>query len=160
MLVPSLVNCSCFSSLVSRWFQLGHRPTPWMGAYECSKAAVRFLTEVLELECKPFNIKVMLVAPCVVATKIYKNHKLLELPENSLYKMFLHNIRARIANGLVHSNAMTAAEFAGRVISKADVARPPYYIMDGGNYWWFKLLSWLPRRLMLYIMWKRYSGPA
>lgn len=128
-----------------------------MGAYECSKAAVKLFSEVLELECRPLNIKVMHIAPLVVATRIYKNCKDFNLPDTSLYKGFLNHIRTRIAHGTVQQNSMSAEEFAEIVVSKAVLAKPPFYIMEGGRYWTFKLLSWLPRWMMLNILWKRFS---
>jgi len=138
---------------------VGEMPTPWMGAYEASKAAVKVMTEVLEMECRPLNIKVTLVAPASVSTKIYKTFKDFELPPNSLYKRFIENIRERVAHGNVQKTTMPANEFAEIIISKAVSPRPPTYILAGGNSWLFWSFLWLPRRVMLNLLWNRYSTP-
>jgi len=131
-----------------------------MGAYEASKAAVKVMTEVLSLECKPLNINVMLVVPAAVTTKIYKNFKDFQLPPDSLYTQFLHNIRERTAHGQVQKKSMSADEYAGIVIEKAVRRRPPYYVLAGENSWLYWFLLWLPRRWMLNILWKKFSRPA
>ena len=40
-------------------------PTPWTGVYCASKAALHSLTQVLQMECKPLNISVVLVTDIV-----------------------------------------------------------------------------------------------
>ncbi len=46
-----------------------HLPTPLLGAYRASKAALNALADVLALECRPFGIRVSCVEPGMVATE-------------------------------------------------------------------------------------------
>ncbi|KIJ36470.1 hypothetical protein M422DRAFT_261228 [Sphaerobolus stellatus SS14] len=138
---------------------VGEIPTPWMGAYEASKAAVKVMTEVLSLECKPLDIRVMLLAPASVTTQIYKSYKDFQLPDGSLYQKYLPNIKDRVAHGKVQKVTMSAERFADEVITKAVSKRPPYYLLLGGGSWLFRFLCLLPRRLMLNLVWRRYSKP-
>lgn len=47
-------------------------PTPLLGAYRASKAALNALADVLSLECRPFGIRVGRVEPGMVATEFSK----------------------------------------------------------------------------------------
>ena len=133
-------------------------PTPWTGHYDASKAAVRIMTEVLGLECKPFNIKVMLVSAASVQSKIIGKHDNFQLPSESLYSKFFPNIRARL-EAARDKAAMETGAFAEEIISKADSANPPSYLLAGGKAGTYKLLSYLPRSWVLSMMWNMFSKP-
>ncbi|KAF7795725.1 hypothetical protein EIP86_006890 [Pleurotus ostreatoroseus] len=136
----------------------GQFPTPWTGHYDASKAAVRIMTEVLGLECKPFNIKVMLVSAASVRSKIIGKHDNFQLPSESLYGKFFPNIRARL-EAARDKAAMETGAFAEEIISKADSANPPSYLLAGGKAGTYKLLSYLPRSWVLSMMWNMFSKP-
>ncbi|KAF7345618.1 NAD-P-binding protein [Mycena venus] len=137
---------------------VGEFPTPWMGVYDSSKAAVRLLTEVLSMECKPFDIRVMLVAPGSIQSKIIEKHDHFQLAPNSIYGAFFHNIRQRL-EAARDKLAMPADKFAEEIVTKALRPNPPSYVLTGGNSTLFRFLAFLPRRLYLSIIWGMFSKP-
>jgi short-subunit dehydrogenase len=135
-------------------------PTPWNGIYSASKAALHTLTEVLQMECRPFNIDVMLVSPGTVRSNIADNQAaIFKLPLDSLYTRYLHNIMERMYSSQGEQTMATDA-FAQEVVSKALRKEPPSYMTTGGRTTLFALLKWLPRAWALYFMWRRFSKPV
>ncbi|KAF8519345.1 NAD-P-binding protein [Hysterangium stoloniferum] len=137
---------------------VGEVPTPWMGIYETTKAAVKVFTEVLEMECRPFNIDVMLLAPAGVKTNIYNNYQNFQFREGSLYAKFLYHVRKRLRG--MGDKAMPASNFAESVISKAVQRNPPKYILLGAGSTLFRFLRSIPRQWRLNITWWTYSRPV
>jgi len=138
---------------------VGDIPTPWNGTYCASKAALHSLTEVLEMECRPFNIKVMLLTPGSVKSNISNNEAaVFKLSPDSLYTSYLHNILARL-HASQGKGSMSTDAFAREVVSKALRQNPPSHLTLGGQTTIFALLKWLPRAWMLYIMWQTFSKP-
>ncbi|RDB28761.1 NADPH-dependent 1-acyldihydroxyacetone phosphate reductase [Hypsizygus marmoreus] len=136
---------------------VGEIATPWNGLYCASKAAVQSISDVLYMECKPFNVKVLHVAPGAVVSNISANGGArFSLPENSLYTAFLPNILQRIYASQA-SNAMPADVFAQKVVSKALSRRPPLYMSLGGTSRIFAFFKWLPKTWVLFLMWRVYS---
>jgi short-subunit dehydrogenase len=132
-------------------------PTPWNGIYCASKAALHSISEVLQMECRPFNIDVMLVAPGAVKSNIAKNQEaIFELPPNSLYADYLENILNRL-HASQASNRMPTDAFAELVVTKALQTKPPTYLTAGGNSMLFALLRWLPRAWVLFLMWRKFG---
>ncbi|KDQ17807.1 hypothetical protein BOTBODRAFT_29961 [Botryobasidium botryosum FD-172 SS1] len=131
-------------------------PTPFMGNYSASKAAVHNISELLAMECRPLGVKVMLLQGGTVATNIDKNaENTYVMPENSLYRQYLSRILNR---NWVTDGAMSGQEFAKRVVKKVLVRNPPAYLKVGGKVALMNLLLWLPRQLALWIVWKIASG--
>ena len=109
------------------------------------------------MECRPFNIDVMLVAPAAVKSNISKNQApIFQLPEDSLYRAFLGNIMARM-HASQTSQSMSTDVFAKRVVTKALARKPPSYLSIGGFAIGFYILKWLPRSWMLSFMWRLFS---
>ncbi|KII94107.1 hypothetical protein PLICRDRAFT_153462 [Plicaturopsis crispa FD-325 SS-3] len=139
---------------------VGNTPTPWDGIYAASKSALHTITEVLWMECKPFNIDVMLVAPGAVKSHISHHHNSLHchytLPPDSLYSGYFEQIRARV-NLSQTGGAMDTDVFAERVAAKALASKPPVYVTLGGSAWVFGVLRWVPRVWVLGYMWRRFS---
>ncbi|KAG1738180.1 hypothetical protein EDD22DRAFT_338364 [Suillus occidentalis] len=130
----------------------GNIATPWNGLYSAAKAAVRALSDVLAMECEPFGVKVMLVAPGQVRSNITANQAAtLELSPTSIYKPYFDRVYERL-NGSQAKGSMDADEFARRVVVKALSPNPPSYISLGGMSSLFGFLSWLPRWLVLWIV--------
>lgn len=131
--------------------------TPWNGIYCASKAAMQSISDVLSMECKPFNISVFHVAPSSVVSNISANaaSKYI-LPDDSLYSAFLPNIMQRIYASQTKMS-MPTDEFARRVVGKALQEKPPLYLAAGGNAWLFTILKWLPKRWVLFLMWREHS---
>jgi 1-acylglycerone phosphate reductase len=120
------------------------------------------LSDVLSMECKPLNISVMHVAPASIVSNISTNGAArYTLPSTSLYAAFLPNIMQRIYASQ-HKGSMPTEEFARRVVEKALPANnskrgPPVYLSAGGGAFMFTVLRWLPRSLLLYLMWRVHS---
>jgi len=132
-------------------------PTPWNGIYSASKAALHSISEVLQMECRPFNIDVMLVAPGAIKSNIAKNQQaIFKLPADSLYTDYLENILNRL-HASQAPNRMPTDAFAKLVVTKALQKKPPTYLTAGGNSTLFALLNWLPRAWVLFLMWRQFS---
>ncbi|TDL28242.1 oxidoreductase [Rickenella mellea] len=132
-------------------------PTPWNGVYAASKAATHSLSEVLEMECKPLGVNVMLVVPGPIKSNIADNHsKIFILPPASLYKQYLDQIVQRMYTSQGQGSMPTAA-FARQVVSKAMRSQPPRYVMLGGPTYLYTLLKWMPRAFVLWLMWRKFS---
>ncbi|KAF8349696.1 oxidoreductase [Amanita rubescens] len=132
---------------------VGEIPTPWNGIYCSTKAAVYSLSEVMNMECRPFGISVMHVAPGAVKSNIADNAAAqYALPPSSLYKAYLPNIVKRMyaSQG---PGSMSTEKFAEDVVSKALKTSPPSYMMGGGLIRMFSVAKWLPRGLLLSVVW-------
>ncbi|OJA15127.1 hypothetical protein AZE42_11094 [Rhizopogon vesiculosus] len=131
---------------------VGNIPTAWNGLYCAAKAAVHALSDVLAMECKPFGVKVMLVAPGSVKSNISANQAAtLELPPTSIYKAYFDRVYERMyaSQG---KESMATDEFARRVVAKALSPSPPGYMTLGGSARLFAFFQWLPRQLVIWIM--------
>ncbi|KAF8513866.1 NAD-binding protein [Gautieria morchelliformis] len=137
---------------------VGEYATPWMGTYDSSKGAVRILTEVLAMECKPFNISVMLLATSSIQSKFIDKQDQYQLPPDSIYTSYAHNVRGRLEAGR-SSSAMPSDTFAAEVASKVLSKTPPSYLRIGGKAWLFSLFDFLPRSLVLSLLWNTFSKP-
>jgi short-subunit dehydrogenase len=133
------------------------RSSPWTGTYCASKAALNSISEGLYMELKPFGIHVLHVAAGAVRSNIATNGlNRFSLPENTLYSQFVHNIIDR-TNCSQDYTSIRSNEFAKRVVANALKSNPPRYMTLGGRSLMFSILWWLPRSLVLYFLWKRFS---
>ncbi|KAG2157478.1 hypothetical protein DEU56DRAFT_22233 [Suillus clintonianus] len=131
---------------------VGNIPTPWNGLYCAAKAAVRAFSDVLTMECKPFGVKVMLVAPGQVQSNITANQAAtLELSSTSIYEPYFDRIYERMRGSQAKGN-MPTDEFARRVVAKVLSPNPPSYMSLGGKSGLFEFFYWLPRWLVLWII--------
>lgn len=137
---------------------VGETPTPWAGVYCASKSAVHALTETLQMEARALSpdIHVTLVAPGGVISNLPTNSKF-ELPSTSLFKAYLPAIVARLESSQKDGSMPTAA-FASRVADAA-LARKgaPRYLTLGGNSGLFAVFKWLPKGLVLWILWRNLA---
>ncbi|KAI0066439.1 NAD-P-binding protein [Artomyces pyxidatus] len=134
----------------------GEIPVPWAGIYAASKAAVHSMTEILSMECRPFNIDVMLVSPGGVKSNIADNYiDRLTLPENTLYKDYIEGIMKRLTTS--QDGGMATEVFAAKVVAKVLAPKPISYFTLGKNAMAFAFYKWLPRRWVLNAMWKRFT---
>ncbi|KAG2116600.1 uncharacterized protein F5147DRAFT_568200 [Suillus discolor] len=132
---------------------VGNIATPWNGLYSAAKAAVRALSDVLAMECKPFGVKVMLVAPGQVRTNITANQAAtLELSPTSIYKPYYFDRVYERLDGSQAKGSMDADEFARRVVAKVLSPSPPSYMALGGKSRLFGFFQWLPHWLALWIV--------
>jgi len=136
---------------------VGDTPVPWNGLYSATKAAAHMISEVLSMECRPFNVQVMNVVPGSVRSSIAANMAAnFTLPPDSLYTAFLPNMIKRI-NASQTESSMPTALFAKAVVSKALSKRPPLRFTAGGNSTAFTIFRWLPRFFVLGYLWRMYS---
>ncbi|KZP25419.1 NAD-binding protein [Athelia psychrophila] len=136
---------------------VGNITTPWNGIYSASKAALHAMTEVLAMECRPFNVNVMLVAPGAVRSNIASNQEArFALPEESMYTKYLPGILARLHSSQ-NSTSMPTADFARLVVGKCLQRNPPFYVTAGGASTIFAFLEWLPRAFTMWFLWRRFS---
>ncbi|KAH9486548.1 Short-chain dehydrogenase cctT [Psilocybe cubensis] len=136
---------------------VGEISTPWSGIYCASKAAVNTLSEVLSMELQPLNISVLHVAPGAVQSNIANNGaSRFSLEPGSLYTDYMSDILRRISSSQ-GPNSMPSQVFARKVVGNALRKSPPRYMTLGGNATLFKVFKWLPRSIVLYLLWKAYS---
>ncbi|KAJ7239265.1 NAD-P-binding protein [Mycena rebaudengoi] len=140
---------------------MGEIPTPWAGVYASSKAALHSASEVMQMECRPFNIKVMLVCPGGIKSNVAQNASThFELQPSSLYQQYLPNIIKRMWSSQ-DTSSISAEEFAKVVAKKSLAPNPPLYLKNiGSNSMVFAILKWLPREWVLNLMWKLCTGPV
>jgi len=136
---------------------VGEIATPWNGLYCASKAAVQSISDVLRMECKPFNISVFHVAPGGIQSNLSANgSSRFSLPDTSLYTAFLPNIVQRI-HASQAAGSMPTDVFAKQVVMNALRRNPPSYLSTGSNATLFAIFKWLPKAWVLWLMWKVYS---
>ncbi|KIY50436.1 oxidoreductase [Fistulina hepatica ATCC 64428] len=137
---------------------VGAIPTPWNGVYAASKAALRSLTDSLDMECRPFNIRITLLIPGAVKSNIANNEAATvnAFSENSLYYKFRQNIADRLWRSQ-GADAMPTDAFAERVVKQLLHQPPPRYITAGGLIYQFKIMGWLPRTFVLWFLWRLMS---
>ncbi|KAG2055183.1 NAD(P)-binding protein [Suillus hirtellus] len=130
----------------------GNIPTPWNGIYCAAKAAVHALSDTLAMECKPFGVKVVLVAPGSVKSNISTNQAAtLELSPTSIYKPYFDRVYERLHLSQA-KGCMPTDEFARRVVAKVLSPNPPTYISLGTSSRLFAFFHWLPHWLVLWIL--------
>ncbi|KAJ7132233.1 oxidoreductase [Mycena epipterygia] len=134
---------------------LAQFPVPWTAIYGSSKAAIHTLTEVLSMECKPFNVHVVLASAGAVRSKIIDKQDNFALAPNSLYGDFFKGIRIMI--DMIRDNEMPTDVFTEGIVSKVLRTKPPRFISTGGNVTFFRLLGYLPRSIYLAVVWWMFS---
>ena len=120
------------------------------------------MSQVLAMECQPYNVKVLHVAPGAIKSNISNNGTTqFSLPENSLWKEYLPDMIRRI-HASQGSSAMPNEAFAKVVVGKALRKNNSFYsyLTLGGQAFLFSILKWLPRLTVLKLMWKTYSKKA
>lgn len=128
--------------------------------YSASNVALHTITEVLQMECRPFNINVMLVSPRAIKSEIANNQNAhFKLPYDPLYGDFVDNMIQRMGASQ-GANSMPTVAFAKLVVKKSLQTKTPSYITAGESSTAFHILKWLPRALVLWLMWRRFSEPA
>jgi len=129
-------------------------PLPWGGIYAATKSAVHAITEALEMECRPFNIKVLLVAPGGVKSNIAANQSY-DPPPDTLYGKYVDKVLAR--RDVSQASPMPTDVFAKQVVTKALATSPPSYMTLGKSAMLFWFLTWLPRRWVLSYFLNRFG---
>lgn len=133
-------------------------PLPWGGIYAATKSAIHAITDALEMECRPFNIKVMLVAPGGIKSNLAANQDYIP-PPDTLFGKYLEKILAR-RDISQSSSPMSTDAFAKKVVTKALAPNPPSYLTLGKSSTLFWFLTWLPRNWVLSFFWKRFGDTS
>ncbi|TFY51579.1 hypothetical protein EVG20_g10935 [Dentipellis fragilis] len=81
-----------------------------------------------------------------------------ELPPNSIYGTFFHNIRQQLEASR-GPDAIPTDALAEVIISKALRHNPPAYILTGGKAGMFRVFAFLPQSWYLSIIWNMFSKP-
>jgi short-subunit dehydrogenase len=109
------------------------------------------------MELKPFNISVLHVSPGAVKSNIASSGAArFSLAPNTLYSEYLPDIMRRI-NASQGAHSMSGAAFAKKVVASALSTKPPRYMTLGGNAGLFSFFKWLPRGLVLLLLWRKFS---
>jgi len=136
----------------------GEAPLPWGGVYAATKASVRSISESLYMECAPFNIHVTHINAGGVRTNIAQNSaKSFGLVEGSFYSNWLDAMLKRMRMNET-SLSLPAQKFAQQVVHNALSRRPPRFVSLGGGSRTFTVLRWLPRGVLLWMVWKLTAG--
>ena len=103
------------------------RPNPWNGVYCATKAALHSLTDVLYMECTPFNINVVLLAPGAVRSNIAANQAArgIQLPPDSLYQDYFVSVLKKMTWSQ-ESNPMPTDVFALSALGGLIIPNMPF----------------------------------
>ncbi|CAE6370228.1 unnamed protein product [Rhizoctonia solani] len=135
---------------------MGYNTSPWAGMYAATKAAAHAITETLQMEARALspNIRVMLVVTGGVKSNIANNSKFV-LPSTSLFQTYLPNVIARIQSSQT-GPSMPTSEYAKGVVNAAlRKGGAPRTLEIGGHTLLFKIFRWLPRGLVMFILWRQ-----
>lgn len=137
----------------------GNLPSPWWTAYSSSKAALHAHSDIIDMELRPFGIKVLLLAPGFIESNIRANTaaKHTEPPADSLYGPWRKGIDARLEPNPKSSGQMTPTEFARRTVEAALAPNPPSYMSIGGQVTAGWIMTLLPRSWRLNQLWKIFD---
>ena len=127
--------------------------SPLMGAYCASKYAMEAVSDVLRRELRPWNIKVSLLEPGIIGTKIWQKAKaqsegaIKEAPEEmiSLYGPLLERVRKHLED--IEMKAQSPAVVAKAVVHALTAARPKARYRMGPGARAQKVISWLPETI-------------
>ncbi|PIL32478.1 hypothetical protein GSI_05181 [Ganoderma sinense ZZ0214-1] len=133
----------------------GHIPVPWSGVYSATKAALHSLTDTLYMECKPFRIHVVLLAPGAVRSNMIANQApRVRLPPDSLYGDYFDAVLRRLTMGQAN-DPLPADVFARTTVDAVlRAGGPPRYMRLGKTSRLYWVYEWLPRGWVLDWFWK------
>jgi NAD(P)-dependent dehydrogenase (short-subunit alcohol dehydrogenase family) len=131
----------------------GFFASPLMGAYCSSKYAVEAISDVLRRELRPWNIKVSLIEPGIIGTKIWKkagaqaDRAIKEAPDEMirLYGPLIELVRKHIED--IEKRAQPPAVVAKAVVHALTAAHPKARYRVGPSARVQKILSWLPENI-------------
>jgi NAD(P)-dependent dehydrogenase (short-subunit alcohol dehydrogenase family) len=137
---------------------VGLLPTPFAGPYCATKAAVHMLSDVLRMECAPFNIDVIVVQPGGVRSSIADTAAAgLEryAKESSLYHSVYSYIQKRAQAS--QDKPMESEVFAERVAMAILADKAPRRVREGRGARVYPALSRLPAALLDRFMQERFG---
>jgi short-subunit dehydrogenase len=119
-------------TIVNLGSMISFMPVPYMAVYGATKTFVRFFTQALYEECKPFGIHVMIFNPGLTETNFMQAANL----ENDKGKALTAGAKTQTAE-------QVAAEFI-----KAYVKKQPFAVSGAFNRFAVKLLTFIPNKLI------------
>lgn len=127
-------------------------PFPFGSVYSASKAALHQYSNVLRIELKPFDIKVVVMCVAAVDTNIADNRP---LPQSSLYSHIDDGIQARRTMAK-DNNPMHPTTFAKHVVPQVIGSRPKRTVWSGRGAWFLWILSLMPKWVIEYIFYQKF----
>jgi NAD(P)-dependent dehydrogenase (short-subunit alcohol dehydrogenase family) len=144
----------------------GFFASPILGPYCASKYAMEAVTDVMRRELNPWNIKVILLEPGIIATKIWEKSRsraataIKEAPAEvlQLYGPLIERVTKLAADN--EKNAQPPEVVAKAVLHALTASRPKTRYRIGPRARLQKVLSWLPdqiqdRMVASYLEWGR-----
>ena len=127
--------------------------SPLMGPYCASKYAMEAISDVMRRELKPWNIKVSLLEPGIIATKIWgkasiqAERAIKEAPEEllHLYEPLIERMMKLAANS--EENAQSTEVVVKAVVHALTADRPKTRYRMGPKARAQKVMSWLPDKI-------------
>jgi short-subunit dehydrogenase len=119
-------------TIVNIGSMISFMPVPYMAVYSATKAFVRFFTQSLYEECKPYGVNVMLFSPGLTETNFMQAAKL----ENDKGKALTAGAKTQTAE-------QVAAEFI-----KAYVKKQSFAVSGAFNRFAVKLLTFIPNKFL------------
>jgi NAD(P)-dependent dehydrogenase (short-subunit alcohol dehydrogenase family) len=138
---------------------IGVTGAPFAGAYCASKAAVHALSDALRLELAPFGIQVMEVQPGAIASQFASNAQRQAdqvVAAQSPWWPLREHIQARARAS--QDRPTSAAQFAQGLLAATRKSPVPAVVRLGNGSTALPLLArWLPRRLLDWVLRKRFG---
>ena len=140
----------------------GRMPFPVAGMYSCSKFALEALSDVLRMELKAFNLKVIVIEPGPVITDFFRvawSEVIKTIPhyKETPYAPVFDNIQALDSQlDILGWSAEKTAQKMLKAIARPN-PRPRYVLATGGNILIFLMNKLLPTSLKD-TFWKRVYG--
>ena len=131
----------------------GFFASPILGPYSASKYAMEAVADVMRRELKPWNIKVILLEPGVIATKIWekaRTHTATAIKEAPAEVMQLYGALIERVTKLAADNekiAQSPEVVANAVVRALTANRPKTRYRIGPKARLQKVLSWLPDKI-------------
>ena len=127
--------------------------SPLMGAYCASKYAMEAISDVLRRELKPWNIKVSLLEPGIIGTKIWEKasaqagRAIKEAPDEMIrfYGPLIELVRKHVED--IQKSAQSPEVVAKAVVHALTAAHPKARYRMGPKAWIQKVISWLPENI-------------
>lgn len=134
----------------------GDLTIPFQVFYSITKAAVNTLSEGLNMELRPFGIKVTTVLPGDTKTSFTSNRKKTEVVDEYYQDRIQKSVARMEKDEQQGKSPITVAKVIYKVLKKKN---PPLKVTVGFEY---KLIVFLrrilPNRLVNYILYKMYAG--
>jgi short-subunit dehydrogenase len=140
----------------------GRIPFPTAGMYSCSKFALETLSDILRMELKAFNIKVVVVEPGPVITDFFgvawdKVQKNIPNYDQTPYAPIFENIEAIDSQlDMLGWSAVKTAKVIAKAIATPN-PKPRYVAATGGSFLIFIMTKIFPTWLRD-TFWKRFYG--